>query len=135
LPSSSPRLPQSAFPIGSVVHADEARSVRDAAMIFAPRHGIVNDATASPRHRIEACRELRATAAVGSETNTLANERERFIININFGKGNVIHKELDLKPVRTKEELKIERDEDKPQKLIERDEEDESYEPEYDYDT
>ena len=84
----------------------------------------MTDATASPRHRVDACRELRATAQVGSE-NKPADERERFVININFGKGNVLHKTVDLKPIKVEEENL---------KLIDRDkEDDEGYEREYDY--
>jgi hypothetical protein len=44
---------------------------------------ILNDGNASPRHRIEAARELRQTAAVGSEAATPA--ADRFVIRINLG--------------------------------------------------
>jgi hypothetical protein len=44
---------------------------------------IMTDATASPRHRVDACRELRATAAVGVEDKPADGERIR--ISINFG--------------------------------------------------
>ena len=47
---------------------------------------ILNDTTASPRHRIEAARELRQTAAVGSEAATPAAS-ERFIIRIDLTAG------------------------------------------------
>jgi hypothetical protein len=43
---------------------------------------ILNDSTASPRHRIEAARELRQTAAIGSEAATPA--AERFVIRIDL---------------------------------------------------
>src|SRR5262245_2354898 len=46
---------------------------------------ILNDNTASPRHRIEACRELRQTAAIGSEAATPI--AERFIIKIDLTAG------------------------------------------------
>jgi len=47
---------------------------------------ILNDSTASPRHRIEAARELRQTAAIGSEAATPAAS-ERFIIRIDLTAG------------------------------------------------
>ena len=46
---------------------------------------ILNDSTASPRHRIEAARELRQTAAIGSEAATPT--AERFIIRIDLTAG------------------------------------------------
>jgi hypothetical protein len=44
---------------------------------------ILNDSSASPRHRIEAARELRQTAAVGSEAAKPAAS-DRFIIRIDL---------------------------------------------------
>jgi hypothetical protein len=44
---------------------------------------ILNDSSASPRHRIEAARELRQTAAVGSEAASPAAS-DRFIIRIDL---------------------------------------------------
>jgi hypothetical protein len=71
---------------------------------------ILHDPAASPRHKIESARELRATAAIGSEASKPTADRERFVIRINFGGGNSINKEFDLK--RDEEDLKlIERDE------------------------
>jgi hypothetical protein len=64
--------------------------------------GIVNEAGASPRSRIEAIRELRQVAAAGSEAAPAA-ERERFIININFG-GQKLHREIELKPIKPEHE-------------------------------
>jgi hypothetical protein len=58
--------------------------------------GIVNDVGASPRHRIEAARELRQVAAVGP-SDTQKSERERFTININFGTAKVV-KNVEWKP-------------------------------------
>ena len=63
---------------------------------------IMTDATASPRHRVDACRELRATAQVGSE-NKPADERERFVINISFGK-QTLHRDIELKPIASERE-------------------------------
>src|SRR5262249_19723548 len=66
--------------------------------------GIVNDAGASPRHRIEAVRELRQVAAVGP-SDSQKTDKERFTINISFGSAK-IHREVELKPIRP--ELTIE---------------------------
>jgi hypothetical protein len=85
---------------------------------------ILRDPTNSPRHRVDAIRELRACAGVGAE-NKPTDERERFVININFGKGNAIHKTVELKPIEPKRD-----EEDKPLKLIEPMKDDE-YEPEW----
>jgi len=46
---------------------------------------ILNDSSASPRHRIEAARELRQTAAIGSEAAT--QTAERFSIRIDLTAG------------------------------------------------
>jgi hypothetical protein len=70
--------------------------------------GIVNDAAASPRHRIEAVRELRQVAAVGP--TDAQKTTEKFVININFG-SNKLHKEIELKPVKP-ETLTIEHSDD-----------------------
>ena len=69
--------------------------------------GIVADASAPARSRIEAIRELRQVAAVGPNANTPTEDRERFTIKINFGT-NKVHKEIDLKPTKREDELTIE---------------------------
>jgi hypothetical protein len=46
---------------------------------------ILNDSGASPRHRIEAARELRQTAAMGSETATPAAEHFSIRIDLTAG--------------------------------------------------
>jgi hypothetical protein len=56
---------------------------------------ILSDKNASPRHRIESSRELRAIAAVGPETVSSA---ERFVININLGAGEVIRFSKPITP-------------------------------------
>jgi hypothetical protein len=56
---------------------------------------ILSDKSASPRHRIESSRELRAIAAVGPETVSPA---ERFVININLGAGEVIRFSKPITP-------------------------------------
>jgi hypothetical protein len=60
---------------------------------------IIKDNTASPRHRVDAIRELRACTGIGAEASTPANDRERFVITLNFGQGHVLHKEIELKPI------------------------------------
>jgi hypothetical protein len=56
---------------------------------------ILSDKNASPRHKVESSRELRAIAAVGPETVAPA---ERFVININLGAGEVIHIDQPMRP-------------------------------------
>jgi hypothetical protein len=65
--------------------------------------GIVNDAGAPARSRIEAIRELRQVAAVGPGANTPAEDRERFTINISFG-SHKVHREIELKPIKPEQE-------------------------------
>jgi hypothetical protein len=89
--------------------------------------GIMHDVAAPVRSRIEAARELRQVATPASEA-ALANERDRVSIRITFGAIKV-HREMDLKPVRTEEELKlIERDDEDRDKL-QYDAEDNGYRP------
>src|SRR6516165_1040455 len=75
------------------INAEHERRVRNgtaaqesAAKIFADAPEvlgtILRDKSASPRHRIEAARELRATANTGAESTPSA---ERFVITINLG--------------------------------------------------
>jgi hypothetical protein len=65
--------------------------------------GIVNDAGAPARSRIEAIRELRQVAAVGPGASAPADDREKFVIRINFGACKV-HREVDLKPAKPEDE-------------------------------
>jgi hypothetical protein len=62
---------------------------------------IIKDNTASPRHRVDAIRELRACAS-GAE-DTAKADKEKFIISINFG-NHKLHKEIELKPVKPEQE-------------------------------
>jgi hypothetical protein len=64
--------------------------------------GIVADASASPRHRIDAVRELRACAAVGPEASAPADS-ERIRININFGTSKV-HVDAPMKKIEPERE-------------------------------
>jgi hypothetical protein len=92
-------------------------------------NAIVQDPTASAKHRLDGARELRACAQAGSEADKPAGDKELYVINIRFG-GNTIHKELELTPIAPEREEKEK--EPPPLKLIEpaRDEED-GYEWEY----
>jgi hypothetical protein len=62
---------------------------------------IIKDNATSPRHRVDAIRELRACAS-GAEDTTKA-DKERFIIRINFG-SHKVHREIDLKPIKPEQE-------------------------------
>ena len=62
---------------------------------------IIKDNTASPRHRVDAIRELRACAS-GAE-DTTKSDKERFVISINFG-SHKVYREIDLKPVKPEQE-------------------------------
>jgi hypothetical protein len=57
---------------------------------------ILNDKSASPRHRIESAKELRATATGTTGNETIANNAEKFIITINLGADHVEHYELPM---------------------------------------
>jgi hypothetical protein len=59
---------------------------------------ILNDGNASPRHRIEAARELRQTAAVGPEDAAPAAS-ERFSIVINLGGDEKVIIDQPRKPI------------------------------------
>jgi hypothetical protein len=89
-------------------------------------NSIVQDPAASAKHRLDGAKELRACAVAGSEADKQAGDKERYIINIRFG-GNTIHKELELKPIAPERK----EEESPPLKLIERDEDGDDYEPEY----
>jgi hypothetical protein len=73
---------------------------------------IVQNSTNSPRHRVDAIRELRACAQVGPEAGKPAAERERFVINISFGQGHAIHKTVELKPIAPEQANGLEHGED-----------------------
>ena len=62
---------------------------------------IIKDNAASPRHRVDAIRELRASAS-GAE-DTAKADKERFVIRIDFG-SHKIHREIDLKPIKPEQE-------------------------------
>src|SRR5262249_24334367 len=63
---------------------------------------ILDDKSASPRHRIESARELRRTA-VGPGSEAAADAGEKFIITINLGADGadyVEHYEKPIKPMK-----------------------------------
>src|SRR5262249_13494729 len=69
----------------SMLNGDSAKE--SAANIFTEAPAvlgkILNSESASPKHRIDAARELRATANVGAEKST--NDTDRVVITINLG--------------------------------------------------
>jgi hypothetical protein len=99
-------------PLQRAVAAMKNRRVRDgsaarerAAHLFVEAPNvlgtIMTDAAASPRHRIEAARELRQVAIPGADKP--ANEIDRFRITINFGTAKV-HRDIELTPVKHDED-------------------------------
>lgn len=105
------------------IQAERERRVRNgdaaresAAKIFANAPtvlgDILNDTSASPRHRIESARELRVTAT-GPSAESTADAGEKFVITINLGADHVEHYEKSrtpMKPLLTNE-VKINDDE------------------------
>src|SRR5215471_431004 len=100
------------------INAEHERRVRNgtaaqesAAKIFAEAPevlgNILQDKSASPRHRIEAARELRATASTGAEST--GSTSERYVININLGEDYKLLIDKPIKPL-TPEEAKEARD-------------------------
>jgi hypothetical protein len=83
-----------------------AREKAQHAFLGAPSilNGIMSDTSASARHRIEAARELRACASVGP-SDAQANEKERFVIRIDFGTAKT---RVDVPMKAIKPELTIE---------------------------
>jgi hypothetical protein len=99
-------------PLVQTVHREKARRVANgtatrekAQQLFFTTpdvlDGIIHDASLSPRHRVDACRELRAVATSGSEENTPARG-DRIIIRIDLtaGGGEVLEfdKALAIEP-------------------------------------
>jgi hypothetical protein len=105
------------------IQAERERRVRNgtAAQELACKHfakapdvlgDILNDRSASPRHRIESARELRVTAT-GPSAESTADAGEKFVITINLGADHVEHYEKSrtpMKPLLTNE-VKINDDE------------------------
>jgi hypothetical protein len=58
---------------------------------------IMSDTYASPRHRIEAAKEIRQVAAGSSSADSRAGG-EKFLITINLGEDCVVHHEFDVTP-------------------------------------
>ena len=63
-------------------------------------NGIIQDANLSPRHRVDACRELRAVALSGSESTPAAGDRFVIRIDLTAGGGEVLefNKPLAIEP-------------------------------------
>jgi hypothetical protein len=70
---------------------------------------IVSDVAASPRHRIESARELRATASNVAENEHATASNEKFVITINLGADHIEHYALPktVKPALPAKEVKI----------------------------
>jgi hypothetical protein len=100
------RLADNAFLLQAVRAERERRIIiGDAAREAAQRHfakaptvlgHILNDEQVSPRHRIEAARELRQV--VGDEPNIPFDAKEKFVININLGEDKKIYLETEITP-------------------------------------
>jgi len=103
-------------PLVRAVETEKTRRVRDGAaarekaqwlFVQAPTvlGNILNDATTSPRHRIEACRELRAVATSGSESTPATGDRVIIRIDLTAGGGEVVEfdKALAIEPGSNKE--------------------------------
>ena len=58
--------------------------------------GILTDEQVSPRHRIEAAKELRQAA--GNSPDAASEPKEKYIISINFGSGQEVYREFDVTP-------------------------------------
>jgi len=106
------------------VHREHERRVRSglaaqesAAELFAKAPAvlgtILNNEDASPRHRIEAARELRATAGNSSERTAGANDR--FVIHIDLGEDRKLIIDKERAPL-TPDEAKKRLDEDAEQR-------------------
>jgi hypothetical protein len=65
---------------------------------------ILRDNDASPRHRIEAAREIRAVAATGPEAQSPA---ERFVITINLGADQVLRFDKSVTPVANDKDVEV----------------------------
>jgi hypothetical protein len=87
-----------------------AREAAQHAFLSAPGilNGIMNDTSASARHRIESIRELRQISA-NEPTDGQKADKEKFHIVLNFGTAKVV-KDVEVKP--KQETLTIEHSED-----------------------
>jgi hypothetical protein len=96
--------------LGHAIRAERERRVRSGTAVreAAAKHlikgpgildQIMTDAQSNPRHKIEAFKELRQTAAIGDSAERLP-ESERFIIAINLGEGHVEHFDKPRAPMK-----------------------------------
>jgi hypothetical protein len=106
-------------PLVDAVRAERDRRVRngDAAREAAQRHfakapavlnEILNDELASPRHRIEAAKELRAAAGAAN----LAKDEEKVTIIIDLGPDHSVFREVSRSPITPKTGLPAPKGED-----------------------
>jgi hypothetical protein len=97
--------------VGDAIRRERATRVRSgqaaremAAQHFTQAPGVLNALMSSesvhPKHRVEAVRELRATAFAEDARQTAASSAEKFLITINLGHGHVEHYEKELRPVK-----------------------------------
>jgi hypothetical protein len=102
-------------PVKLATNAEHDRRVRNgtaaqesAAKLFAEAPQvlgtILNDQSASPRHRIEAARELRATANAG--TDQTSSHDEKYVININLGADRKLRIAKRIRPLTPEEAAK-----------------------------
>jgi len=61
---------------------------------------ILDDTSASPRHRIDSANTLRQTAHGDDDTEKTADAGEKFIITINLGEDHIERYEKELKPMK-----------------------------------
>jgi hypothetical protein len=106
--------------LGRAIRAERDRRVRtgiaareSAAKHFVKAPGILDqimtDAQSNARHKIDAIRELRATAA-GSDGDGPASQTEKFSIVINLGADRIERHEFDVTPNKPQLELNLEGD-------------------------
>lgn len=95
--------------LGHAIRAERERRVRSGLAVreTAARHlvkgvGIVEQimtaADTHPKHKLDAFKEMRATASIGNDSTHQLPESERFIITINLGEGHVEHYDRPRKP-------------------------------------
>jgi hypothetical protein len=88
-------------------NGDAAREKAQHLFVAAPDvlSTIINDANLSPRHRVDACRELRAVATSGSESAPATGDQFIIRIDLTAGGGEVVefNKPLAIGPGQNKE--------------------------------
>lgn len=107
--------------LGHAIRAERERRVRNGTAVreAAAKHlvkgpgildGIMSGADSHPKHKIDAYKELRATAVVGE--NSEGRSGERFVIQINLGADTeTYNKSFEINPNDTDPDIKINLDE------------------------